>query len=209
MNSSDRRYDQNAREPRSPLLTGQQSNFLHFIAIRYQAGFRSSFTIATNPEGGATYSTMQYEGAAPVPVTIDSLDLDYLAQINKIIMRRLSHSLHRVMPTASGIKEGVNWDSGAPDLGQNDIESDMPLGVADRTSLIKYRLGLLVDYMTGTGVSEHAIYSCAGPGTHSCHKPDFYDWKRGELPTTSQAAISLERFLEAKQPPPGKKSKRN
>jgi len=65
---------------------------------------------------------------------------------------------------------------------------------------VERRRRLLEEYKRMTGASECAIYSAAGRD-HSCHKPEFYAWKRGELSAESKTARSLERFLAAKQPP--------
>jgi hypothetical protein len=66
---------------------------------------------------------------------------------------------------------------------------------------IPEREALLNEYLNATGLTEHAVYSCAGPGTHSCHKPEFLKWKKGELPPTSATSLSLEAFLRRKLPP--------
>ena len=71
---------------------------------------------------------------------------------------------------------------------------------------VERRRRLLREYMEATGTSEYGIYSAAGRD-HSCHKPDFLRWKKGELPADSLTAQSLERFLAAKKPPSAKKSK--
>lgn len=78
--------------------------------------------------------------------------------------------------------------------------AEPPEGESGEAALVKWRLRLLGEYMEATGATEHAIYSAAGRD-HSCHKPEFYKWKRGELPAESETARSLERFLAAKQPP--------
>ena len=69
------------------------------------------------------------------------------------------------------------------------------------------RAALLAGYQTDTGVTSNwAIYSCAGPGTHSCHKPQFLQWKKGLLRPDSQSCISLETFLKERRRPPGRHS---
>ena len=55
------------------------------------------------------------------------------------------------------------------------------------------RAELLADYKAHTGLTDWAIYSCAGPGTHSCHKPQFYQWK--ELLPTRQSAVHQSRNI--------------
>ena len=66
---------------------------------------------------------------------------------------------------------------------------------------------LLAVYKTDTKVtSDWAIYNCAGPGAHSCHKPQFLQWKKGLLPPESQSCISLESFLKERRLPPPHRS---
>ena len=66
------------------------------------------------------------------------------------------------------------------------------------------RAEMLAAYRTETGVtSDRAIYSCAGkPGTHSCHKPQFIQWKNGKLSPTCQPCLSIEAFLMERRRPP-------
>jgi hypothetical protein len=65
---------------------------------------------------------------------------------------------------------------------------------------VERRRRLLEEYKAATGASEYAILQAAGRA-HSCHKPEFRQWKHGELPADSETAKSLERFLAAKRPP--------
>jgi hypothetical protein len=61
------------------------------------------------------------------------------------------------------------------------------------------RKRLLVDYKEATNnPSNQKIYSAKNSGIH---KPEFYDWVKGELPASSQTAINFERFLLEKKPP--------
>ncbi len=76
----------------------------------------------------------------------------------------------------------------------------------ERQRLIEYRKRLLDEYKAATGASERAIYNASGSGGHTCRKADFYAWRKGELPASSSMAQSLERFLQAKRPPPKSKS---
>ena len=71
---------------------------------------------------------------------------------------------------------------------------------------VERRRRLLEEYKAATGASEYAILQAAGRD-HSCHKPEFRQWKRGELPADSETAKSLERFLAAKRPPSKPKRK--
>lgn len=69
--------------------------------------------------------------------------------------------------------------------------------------LMRERFELLEGYKSATRVSsDWAIYSCAGRGTHSCHKPQFLQWKKGLLSSDSQSCISLETFLKERRLPP-------
>ena len=70
------------------------------------------------------------------------------------------------------------------------------------------RLEVLVAYKRDTGVSsDYAIYHCAGrAGTHSCHKPQFLQWKNGLLRSDSAPCISLENFLKERRLPPRDRS---
>jgi hypothetical protein len=63
---------------------------------------------------------------------------------------------------------------------------------------------MLAEYKKETGVkSDRSIYGCAGkPGTHSCHKPQFIQWKNGRLSPKSQPYRSLETFLKERRLPP-------
>ncbi|MCW5982724.1 MAG: hypothetical protein KIT09_31840 [Bryobacteraceae bacterium] len=72
--------------------------------------------------------------------------------------------------------------------------------------LRQQRAEMLKGYKKDTKVkSDRAIYSCAGKqNTHSCHKPQFLDWKKGKLAPKSQPCKSLERFLLERRPPPTK-----
>ena len=61
------------------------------------------------------------------------------------------------------------------------------------------RKGLLAEYKNATGnPSNQKIYKARNS---AIHKPEFYEWLRGELPATSQTAINFERFLAEKKPP--------
>jgi len=71
---------------------------------------------------------------------------------------------------------------------------------------MRERAEMLAAYKTETRVmSDRAIYGCAGkPGTHSCHKPQFIQWKNGKLSSKSQPCQSLEAFLKERRIPPSK-----
>jgi hypothetical protein len=70
---------------------------------------------------------------------------------------------------------------------------------------ISRRCRLLAEYKAATkNVSNRQIYAAKNSGIH---KPQFYEWLNGTLPSTSATAIAFERFLAAKKPPVPKKPK--
>jgi len=67
------------------------------------------------------------------------------------------------------------------------------------------RAALLAEYKTATkNPPNKRIYEARNPGIH---KPEFYEWVNGTLPTESATAISFERFLREKKPPVPRKPK--
>lgn len=74
---------------------------------------------------------------------------------------------------------------------------ETPLNNAN--DLKTHRKTLLDEYKRVTGVkADKAIYEYRKAGIH---KPEFYKWRRGELPATSQTARNFERFLMEQRPP--------
>jgi hypothetical protein len=64
---------------------------------------------------------------------------------------------------------------------------------------IERRQKLLADYMAATGnPSRYRIYNARNSGIH---KPQFYSWLVGNLPSDSATCINFERFLCEKKPP--------
>lgn len=58
---------------------------------------------------------------------------------------------------------------------------------------------LLEDYKQATGNPPNKrIYEAQNSGIH---KPDFYNWRKGELSPKSATSLNFERFLRAKKPP--------
>jgi hypothetical protein len=88
------------------------------------------------------------------------------------------------IPSAAGQNFGRNnKNSGADVLQQQEAER---------------RSRLLARYKAATGVkANRAIYTADG----SVHKPEFYDWRSGQLPATSKTTQKLERFLNSNKPP--------
>jgi hypothetical protein len=67
------------------------------------------------------------------------------------------------------------------------------------------RAKLLADYKAATGNPSHKrIYESNKAGIH---KPQFYEWMNGTLPSESETAKNFERFLSALKPPFPRKSK--
>ena len=65
-----------------------------------------------------------------------------------------------------------------------------------KKALAVERAAVLASYREATGHSNKTIYEAAtAAGMHSCYKQKFYEWLRGELPSSSQTAQSLARFL--------------
>jgi hypothetical protein len=64
---------------------------------------------------------------------------------------------------------------------------------------IARRANLLAAYRAATqNPSNRQIYESKNSGIH---KPQFYKWLRGELPSSSATTAAFERFLAAKKPP--------
>jgi hypothetical protein len=75
----------------------------------------------------------------------------------------------------------------------------------DANDDVARRQQLLADYRAATGQpSNQSIYSAKNSGIH---KPQFYQWLRGDLPASSQTTMNFERFLAEKKPPIRKKPK--
>ncbi len=68
---------------------------------------------------------------------------------------------------------------------------------------IKRRQQLLAAYKSATGnPSNKRIYEAANSGIH---KPEFYHWVKGSLPSESATCINFERFLRDRKPPVARK----
>lgn len=73
--------------------------------------------------------------------------------------------------------------------------SDLP----PESPLAKQRRMLLEEYKNATGnPSNSRIYKARNSGIH---KPEFYKWRDGILPSDSATAMSFERFLRERKPP--------
>ena len=68
-----------------------------------------------------------------------------------------------------------------------------------RATKRQIELHRIAEYKRATGTTKNKpIYEDRRSGIH---KPQFYDWRKGTLPATSQTAINFERFLSEKLPP--------
>jgi hypothetical protein len=65
-------------------------------------------------------------------------------------------------------------------------------------TLVQERAALLEAYKDKTGASNRQIYTASNSGIH---KPQFSQWRRGLLPSTSATTINFERFLRNLKPP--------
>jgi len=64
---------------------------------------------------------------------------------------------------------------------------------------VERRNALLNDYKVATGnPANQRLYQARNSGIH---KPQFYKWLKGTLPSTSETALNFERFLREKRPP--------
>lgn len=67
------------------------------------------------------------------------------------------------------------------------------------------RRDLLAEYKSATGnPANKRIYEARNSGIH---KPQFYQWRRGELPADSATSRNFERFLREKKPPIPRKAR--
>jgi hypothetical protein len=62
----------------------------------------------------------------------------------------------------------------------------------------KRRAKLLSDYRSATGASNRKIYEAQNSGIH---KPEFYEWLKGNLAASSRTTKTFEAFLVAKRRP--------
>jgi hypothetical protein len=67
----------------------------------------------------------------------------------------------------------------------------------DVAQIVAYRGKLLEDYKSATGnPSSKKIYEAGNSGIN---KPEFYEWKNGQLPDRSRTTQQFEAFLKAKR----------
>ena len=84
----------------------------------------------------------------------------------------------------------------APDNTEFTENEEEPSPIS-KESEIERRAALLRVYRDATGVSNRKIYSAR----NSIHKPEFYSWIKGDLPSDSATAINFERFLKLMKKP--------
>jgi hypothetical protein len=78
-------------------------------------------------------------------------------------------------------------------------EPEVRRGLAGEPDEVVRREHLLAEYKKGTGnPSNKRIYEAKNSGIH---KPQFYEWLRGELSPDSETTINFERFLAEKKAP--------
>jgi hypothetical protein len=83
------------------------------------------------------------------------------------------------------------------------VSTDDPVGPslngASIDQIVSFRTNLLNEYKQSTGnPSNSKIYRARNSGIH---KPQFYQWLRGELSAGSETTVNFERFLREKKPP--------
>lgn len=111
---------------------------------------------------------------------------------------------------ATYAKAGIDPHSTSPlviaaamqaNVGQETVAPPLP---PPELSLVEQRKKLLEAYKAKTGASHKQIWE----GKSGIHKPQFYEWVNGKLPSKSQTAQNFERFLrEGKRPTPRKPRK--
>lgn len=70
---------------------------------------------------------------------------------------------------------------------------------------IERRKGLLAEYKAATAEpSNRQIYEA---DNSQIHKPQFYRWLKGTLPSSSGTAVNFERFLRENNPPTARKKR--
>lgn len=95
-----------------------------------------------------------------------------------------------------GFKRLLPEQEVAPSVSTSDLEENIEPGETDE---VTRRGRLLSEYKKGTkDPSNRQIYTAKNSGIH---KPQFYKWLHGILPTTSATAVNFERFLREKKRP--------
>lgn len=99
-------------------------------------------------------------------------------------------------PTIAAIPE--------PEVEIKDIPS---VTVSPQANEVERREKLLADYKAATNhPSNKKIYEARNSGLH---KPQFYEWCKGTLPSGSATAINFETFLRARKPPVSRRPKKD
>ena len=109
------------------------------------------------------------------------------------------------MPGVESLKPGSNSvDEPASIIPADTIPADdsQAENTHHQNNLVRDRSRLLKNYKAATGnPNDHRIYRHTAK-TINVYKPQFYDWKNGKLPDTSDITRRLEEFLKDLRPIP-------
>jgi hypothetical protein len=124
------------------------------------------------------------------PFTLDDFTTVVHRELRALTVWTTLHETIRELATSDARpRESTTGDSGASDTSIAATETE--------TDLRNRRARLLEDYKRATSVrADKQIYENKKAGIH---KPQFYQWRSGKLPATSETARNFERFLAEKQ----------
>lgn len=186
-------------------LTERCKELLRWAVTTHEATGGTEFHLTWNTDGW--WVTFPRRGS----LSTREMDFDELRHRRFIRLVWLSRGSYRGWPTQSGIEAVRAWgetqSEGPPDpkasaqysSGDNlATRSTGTPGACKPEDEVARREQLLADYKAATDNPPNTkIYSARNSGIH---KPQFYEWVRGELPASSQTAINFERFLREKKP---------
>ncbi|HTV83082.1 MAG TPA: hypothetical protein VME18_10560 [Acidobacteriaceae bacterium] len=144
-------------------------------------------------EGAARNRSFGHHGVTP-----DELLEAMGNALDDEIQRRLSRSPILLPPLPPGVTQQMRDQVPAP------IAATTTQGTVSNEPEVERREKLLTDYKAATGASNRQIFMAQNSGIH---KPQFVEWRRGELPDTSATTQNFERFLREKKPPIPRKPK--
>lgn len=129
------------------------------------------------------------------PLTLSTFDLNYHGvtqlEMRQSIRERLKQLIEEKLLSQPQKQERI------PTKRLPINESKEPL--TPEPSEIDRRKALLAEYKAATGdPSDYQIFHAENAGLH---KPEFYRWRNGTLPSHSKTATKFERFLRDKKPP--------
>ena len=179
---------------------------LRWMVTTHEATGGTEFHLTWNTDGW--WVTFPRTNSLPTR----EMDFDELRLRRFIRLVRLSSGSYRGWPTQSGIEAVRAWGTTQPENPSAPEASAQHSSVDNLTTRstgtpgagkpeddVARREQLLADYKAATDNPPNAqIYSARNSGIH---KPQFYEWLRGELPPSSQTAINFERFLRERQRP--------